>query len=362
LTRQAGILLHPTSLPGPFGIGDLGPSVDRFLDWAAAAGQTLWQVLPLNPTGGGSPYTCTSAFAGNPMLISPELLVRDGFLPAEELEIAPSFPWERVDFGAALSWKDALLRRASAHFEAHAGKAAREEFEQFVRAPEQAWLEDWALYASLKVDFGGRAWQHWEEDLSRRDPGALRLHAAAAQDEIRHQRFLQFLFFRQWDRVRREASARGIQILGDAPIYVAMDSADVWSRPELFQLDADRHPLRVAGVPPDYFSETGQLWGNPLYDWERMEQDGFGWWIARLTASLSTCDLLRIDHFRAFAAYWSVPAEDATALNGSGSRARDAGSSTPRGNRSGPFRSSRRTWATSRRRSRTCSRSSLFPA
>jgi 4-alpha-glucanotransferase len=316
VTRSAGILLHPTSLPGPYGIGDLGPSVDRFLDWAAAAGQTLWQVLPLNPTGGGSPYTCTSAFAGNPMLISPEILARDGFLPAGELENAPAFPGERVDFGAALSWKDALLRRASAHFEAHAGSAAREEFERFVRAPEQAWLEDWALYASLKKDFGGRAWPHWEEDLARRDPGALRLHSAAAQDEIRHQRFLQFLFFRQWDRVRREASARGISILGDAPIYVAMDSADVWSRPELFQLDADRRPLQVAGVPPDYFSKTGQLWGNPLYDWERMAQDDFSWWVARISASLRTCDLLRIDHFRAFAAYWSVPAGDANALNG----------------------------------------------
>ena len=316
--RSAGILLHPTSLPGPFGIGDLGLEADRFLDWAAASGLTLWQVLPLGPTGGGSsPYTCSSAFAGNPLLISPELLVREELLPGEALANAPSFPGDRVDFDGAAGWKGAILRRSWEHFLAHAGVPAREELEAFVHAPEQSgWLEDWALFAALKKDFGGRAWPEWEEDLARRDPDALRLAAVVLDGEVRYQRYLQFLFFRQWGRLRRQARARGIRVLGDMPIYVAYDSADVWAHPELFALDARFRPTHVAGVPPDYFSQTGQLWGNPLYRWDQMEQDGFSWWVARIRAGLRTCDLLRIDHFRAFAAYWSVPAADTTALNG----------------------------------------------
>ena len=316
--RAAGILLHPTSLPGRFGIGDLGPGADRFLDWAADAGQTLWQVLPLGPAGGGgSPYTCASAFAGNPLLISPEVLVAEGLLPEAALDGAPGWREDRVDFETVSPWKDHLFRWSWEHFGAAAPEGVRAEFEAFLGTPDQsAWLPDWALFAALTKNFGGRPWTDWEGDLAARDPDALRLAALAHAEETRYQSYLQFLFFRQWDRVRRRARERGIRVLGDTPIYVALDGADVWSHPDLFALDAERRPVDVAGVPPDYFSATGQLWGNPLYDWNRMEEDGFAWWIARIRASLKTCDLLRIDHFRAFSAYWAVPAGDATALNG----------------------------------------------
>lgn len=298
-------------------MGDLGPEADRFLEWAAAAGQTLWQVLPFAPTFGGSPYTCASAFAGNPMWISPDLLVREGFLPGDALAEVPAFPGDRVDFDAAHRWKDAILRRSWAHFLQHASATHRSDLAAFLAAPEQArWLPDWSLYAALKRDFGGRAWPQWEDDLARRDPDALRLAFLAVEGEVRYQSYLQFLVFWQWRRVRLRARELGIRIIGDMPIYVAYDSADVWAHPELFALDERLHPTEVAGVPPDYFSPTGQLWGNPLYRWDRMEADGFAWWVSRIAAGLRACDLLRIDHFRAFAAYWSVPASDSTALNG----------------------------------------------
>ena len=316
--RFAGILLHPTSLPGPFGIGDLGSGAERFLDWAAASGFRLWQVLPLGPTGGGhSPYTCASAFAGNPLLVSPEALAREGLLPDSALSSAPGFDPSRVDFETVVPWKEALLRRSWEHFRSHPDHPASGAFEAFLVSPERsAWLADWSLYAALKADFGGRAWMDWESDLARRDPDALRLAAAGLEEETRYQSYLQFLFFRQWEKLRVRARERGIRILGDMPIYVAMDSADVWAHPELFQLDAKGRPSAVSGVPPDYFSETGQLWGNPLYDWDRIAKDGYAWWIDRFQAVLSLCDLLRVDHFRAFSAYWAVPAADDTALNG----------------------------------------------
>jgi len=315
--RAAGILLHPTSLPGRFGIGDLGAEANRFLDWAAAAGQSLWQILPAGPAGGGSPYTCLSAFAGNPLWISPERLVEEGFLPADALADLPPFPWDRVDFDAVGRWKDRVLRRSWAHFSREAAPEARAELDAFVHAPEQGrWLADWSLYAALKRDFGGRPWPDWEDDLARRDPDALRLASLAVEEETRYQSYLQFLFFRQWRRVRSYARERGIRIIGDMPIYVAYDSADVWAHPDLFALDSRLRPVEVAGVPPDYFSATGQLWGNPLYRWERMESDGFAWWIERIAAGLRSCDWLRIDHFRAFAAFWAVPSGDPTALNG----------------------------------------------
>ena len=320
MTRRAGILLHPTSLPGRFAVGDIGPGAERFLEWAASAGQTLWQVLPLGPSGAGqSPYTTASAFAGNPVLISPERLVEDGLLAETDLAGAPPGGGEAADFDSAVPWKETLLRRAFDRF-SRGGEAPGEltgAFDAFVAAPEQAsWLTDWSLYAALKRDLGGRSWLDWEPDLSRRDPDALRLAAIALEGETRYHSFLQFLFFRQWDRVRARARELGVSILGDMPIYVASDSADVWARPELFALDADRRPVEVAGVPPDYFSKTGQLWGNPLYDWSRMERDGWSWWIERIRATLRTGDMVRIDHFRAFAAYWAVPAADETALNG----------------------------------------------
>jgi len=319
MSRRAGILLHPTSLPGRFAIGDVGPGAERFLEWAASAGQTLWQVLPLGPTGGGhSPYTAASAFAGNPLLISPERLVEDGLLVEADLDaVAPAGGGTAVDFESVAPWKEALLRRAFERFAAGTGGEISESFEAFRTAPEQAsWLADWSLYAALRREQGGRSWLDWEPDLSRRDPEALRRAGAALENDVRYEAFLQFLFFHQWERLRRRARELGVAILGDMPIYVAMDSADVWARPELFALDEERRPLEVSGVPPDYFSETGQLWGNPLYDWARMERDGWSWWIDRIRATLRTCDMVRIDHFRAFAAYWAVPAGDETALNG----------------------------------------------
>jgi 4-alpha-glucanotransferase len=307
-------------LPGRFAVGDVGPGSERFLEWAAAAGQSLWQVLPLGPSGAGhSPYTAASAFAGNPVLISPERVVEDGLLDESDLQGAPPGGGDAADFDAAVPWKDALLRRAYERFSHGGGRGGdlADGFRAFQKAPEQAgWLSDWTLYAALKRDLGDRSWLDWEPDLARRDPDALRLAGIGLEEETRYQAFLQFLFFRQWERLRRRAKELGVSILGDMPIYVAMDSADVWSRPELFALDEERRPVEVSGVPPDYFSATGQLWGNPLYDWARMEREGFAWWIDRIRAALRTADLVRIDHFRAFAAYWAVPARDETALNG----------------------------------------------
>ncbi|HEX7077222.1 MAG TPA: 4-alpha-glucanotransferase [Candidatus Eisenbacteria bacterium] len=317
--RSAGIILHPTSLPGPYGIGDLGPEADRFLDWAAAAGQSVWQVLPLGPTGyGNSPYVGLSAFAGNPLLIAPDLLVAEGLLPAASLDGAPAASGGRVAFDAAIDWKGRILRRSFEEFRASGGgSGARAALDAFRAAPERAgWLADWALFAALKERHGSAAWHDWPPDLKRREPSALARAAKDLAEEIEFHVYVQFLFARQWSRVRGEAARRGIRILGDAPIYVALDSADVWVDPSLFQLDDDLRPIAVAGVPPDYFSETGQLWGNPLYRWDRMEADGFAWWIRRVRAEGARCDLLRIDHFRGFASYWSIPAGDETAERG----------------------------------------------
>ncbi len=317
MSRSAGILLHPTSLPGPFGIGDLGPWVDRFLDWAASAGQTLWQVLPLNPIGGGgAPYGGPSAFAGNPLLISPELLLRDGFLPVAAFEDLPEFRKESVDFDAVIRWKERILRQSWEHFAAHAGRPAREELEAFRKAPFREWLADWALFAALKARFSGRPWTDWDRDLRQREPDALERASGELEAEVSFHTYLQYLFSRQWERARRVARERGVAVMGDMPIYVSLDSADVWTHPDLFDLDPDGKPTAVSGVPPDYFSANGQLWGNPLYRWDRLEETGYSWWIERIRANLSLCDLLRIDHFRAFEAYWAVPAGEPTALNG----------------------------------------------
>ena len=316
--RAAGVLLHPTSLPGPFGIGDLGPEADRFLDWAADAGFGLWQVLPLLHTGAGpSPYGCASAFAGNPLLVSPEELARDGLLEPGELRSAPGFPGDRVAWGSVIPWKRRLLERAFGRLRDGAAPGLSAELEAFTKAPEHAaWLPDWALFAAAKAKAAGAPWWAWEPALAAREAGALARVGGELSDAIALETFIQFLFFRQWARVRRHAGERGIAILGDVPIYLALDSADVWANRELFDLDESGRPLAVSGVPPDYFSATGQLWGNPLYRWNRMEEDGFAWWIARLKANLDLCDLVRIDHFRGFAAYWAVPAGETTAQNG----------------------------------------------
>jgi 4-alpha-glucanotransferase len=310
LQRSAGVLLHPTSLPGSDGIGDLGPQAYRWIDWLAETGCTLWQVLPLGPTGyGDSPYQCFSAFAGNPLLVSPELLRQDGLLTARDLDDRPEFPADRVDYGPVIQWKLQLLDRAFERYQADS-HAVQTQFETF-QVQEYGWLADLALFMSIKEAQGGVAWENWPRPLRMRDPQAL---AEARQSEaVQRHAFRQFLFFRQWTALREYAHAKGLRIIGDIPIFVAFDSADAWSHPELFYLDEERVPTVVAGVPPDYFSRTGQLWGNPLYRWEAHVQSDYQWWIDRMRATLKQVDIVRLDHFRGFAGYWAVPYGNPTA-------------------------------------------------
>jgi len=316
--RKAGILLHPTSLPGPFGIGDFGPAAAAFLDWAAEAGQSLWQVLPLGPTAwGDSPYGALSSFAGNPLLISPEALVADGLLPASELAALPRSQGQRVEFEIVRTWKEALLRAAFASFEMAPPPWIRDAAAAFVEAPEnRTWLPDWTLFSALKSRLRDRPWSEWPRELRQREPGALATARRELASEIAFHAFVQWLFHRQWERLRDHARELDIEILGDLPIYAALDSADVWARPDLFELDADGHPTAVAGVPPDAFSEDGQLWGSPVYRWERHREEGFAWWAERLGASLRLADRVRLDHFRGFEGFWAVPAGAETAREG----------------------------------------------
>jgi 4-alpha-glucanotransferase len=315
--RACGILLHPTSLPGRYGVGDLGAEAYRFVDFLAAAGQGLWQVLPLGPTGyGNSPYQCFSAFAGNTLLISPDLLVEQGLLAPEEIKDAPAFADERVEYGQGIEFKEAILRKTFENFKRAMPAVVGAEFEKFKEAS-RSWLDDYALYRSLKRERNEVAWTDWEEPLVRRDSAALDEARERLSDEIEFAKFKQFLFFDQWTRLRRYCHGKEINIIGDIPIFVAHDSADVWANPELFKLDERGRPRFVAGVPPDYFSRTGQLWGNPIYDWDRMQADGFKWWIERARAMLSLVDIIRIDHFRGFAAFWEIPGGDGTAERGS---------------------------------------------
>ncbi len=311
-TRASGVLLHPTSLPGPYGIGDLGPAAYEWVDALARAKQRWWQMLPLGPTGyGDSPYQCFSAFGGNPYLISPELLLRNGLLAESDIT-PPNFPADQVAFGPVIQYKLRLLNRAWENYQAGRAPGLRPLFSDFCAA-EADWLDDYALFMALKDAHGGQSWLTWPPELTRREPAALKKamndHGLVA---AQHQ-FRQFLFFRQWRALKEYANGKGIQLIGDAPIFVSSDSADVWAHPELFQLDAQRQPTFVAGVPPDYFSATGQLWGNPLYDWEALEKTGYAWWIARLRAAFGMVDLIRLDHFRGFEAYWEIPASQPTA-------------------------------------------------
>lgn len=321
--RASGILLHPTSLPGPFGIGDLGPAAYAFADFLHDSGQSLWQVLPLGPTGyGGSPYASYSAFAGNTLLIGPEQLVSEGLLGRSDLPSPSAIsPFsEQVDFAQVETVKSALLRQSFERYK-HAvrddsgSSDLRNDFEDFVRE-NSVWLEDYALFRALKDVREGRAWNEWEPELAQRRPAALARAREQLSDEIEAEKFYQFLFFRQWFSLKAYCNERGIKLVGDLPIFVAGDSADVWTRPEEFKLDAAGQPLVVAGVPPDYFSTTGQFWGNPLYNWERMRAGGFAWWIERVRAVLKVVDIVRIDHFRGFAASWEIPAGDTTAERG----------------------------------------------
>jgi 4-alpha-glucanotransferase len=303
-------------LPGRYGIGDLGAEAHRFVEFLHASGQSIWQVLPLGPTGyGDSPYQCFSAFAGNPLLVSPDTLVDENLLDAADLDGAPSFDGGQVDYGAVIKFKDEMLRRAFERFQRTPDDRLRAEFAQFHQAS-AAWLDDYALFRAIKDAQGGKSWLEWEPAFRHRDAGALAHARETLRDEIEAQRFYQFLFFRQWNAVRAQCHRHNIRIVGDIPIFVAFDSADVWTNPHLFKLNDDGSPRVVAGVPPDYFSKTGQLWGNPIYDWDRMRGDGFAWWTARVRATLSTVDILRLDHFRGFAACWEVPGGDETAERG----------------------------------------------
>jgi 4-alpha-glucanotransferase len=312
--RSSGVLLHPTSLPGR-GIGDLGGAAHRFVDWLAEAGQRLWQILPLVPVNeGGSPYNGLSAMGGNPLLVSPEALVRDGLLKASETG-GEELPDDRVDFPRVIAWKDALLRRAWMAFRAGAALELRPEFDAF-RARNAGWLEDYALFRALRAEHGGAAWCDWEEGLRLRHPDALARAAHRLEGEVELHEFRQWLFDRQWRALRDHAHGRGVRIVGDVPIFVAYDSADVWAHPELFELDAEGRPTVVSGVPPDYFSATGQRWGNPLYRWDRMREDGFRWWTERFRRTLEMVDVVRIDHFRGFESYWEIEADEETAVHG----------------------------------------------
>ena len=314
--RSSGLLLHITSLPGPYGIGDLGPEARAFAADLADAGCTFWQVLPLGPTGyGDSPYQTFSAFAGNPYLVSPDDLVAEGLLqPAEMVEV-PAFPRGRVDYAALIPWKRALLRRAFERFREGRFPQLEADLAAF-RARHATWLDDFALFMALKEAHGGAPWTQWPSPLRSREPTALAQARQTLADAVERVVFEQFLFFRQWQALRKAAAARGVRFIGDAPIFVAHDSADVWAHPELFCLDETGQPTVVAGVPPDYFSPTGQRWGNPLYCWETHRGQGYAWWLARLRTLLDLVDVVRLDHFRGFVAYWEIPAEAPTAEAG----------------------------------------------
>lgn len=305
--RSSGILLHPTSLPGPDGIGDLGPEAYRWVHFLQETGCKFWQILPLGPTGfGDSPYQCFSAFAGNPYLVSPTLLLEEGLLTAQDLSDRPQFSPDSVDFGNVINWKLTILDRAFARFEESNNSKLAKEMEDFT-ADQTYWLNDFALFMAIKESLGGVAWSQWPAPLRHRAPKALQEFAETNAGSIQRHIFRQFLFFRQWSSLRGYANNAGIRIIGDIPIFVAYDSADAWSNPELFHLDKDGLPKVVAGVPPDYFSPTGQLWGNPLYNWKVHKAEGYAWWIERFKSSLQLVDIIRLDHFRGFAGYWEIP-------------------------------------------------------
>ncbi len=314
--RDSGILLHPTSLPGPHGMGELGPAAIDWLDQLCEAKQNLWQVLPLGPTGyGDSPYQSLSSFAGNPLLISLDLLVEDGLLEKDELDIIPKMPPGEVVYEKIIQPRQALLQKAAQRFLYEAPVEGLSAYERY-RHRERWWLDEFAFYKALKERNKLRPWSDWPEGLARRDPAILKDAFERYHDAIEEHKALQYFFETQWQRVRKAANDRGIRIVGDVPIFVAHDSADVWAHRDLFELDDKGQPTVIAGVPPDYFSSTGQRWGNPLYRWEVHAADNFGWWRTRMRKTLERVDLVRVDHFRGFAAYWEIPASEPTAIKG----------------------------------------------
>jgi len=314
--RGSGILVHPTSFPSPYGIGDLGAGAYAFIDFLQKAKQKLWQVLPLGPTGfGDSPYQSFSSFAGNHYLISPDKLMGDGWLSHADLVDKPHFDPRSIDYGAVIGYKMNLLRRAFETFKAKASGPQKTKLTRFC-TKNDVWLEDYALFCALKEHYGGVQWQRWPKPIARRDDKALTEMKKSLADTVMFFKFLQYQFFMQWHDLKEYAGKAGVSIIGDIPIFVACDSADVWANPELYMLDSGGNPTAVAGVPPDYFSATGQLWGNPLYDWTAHNQSDFAWWAHRIEAVLSMVDIVRIDHFRGFESFWAIPADEETAVNG----------------------------------------------
>jgi 4-alpha-glucanotransferase len=313
--RGSGILLHITSLPSPYGIGDLGPSAYAFADFLLETKQAYWQILPLSPTDpvrGNSPYSCASAFAGNSLVISPDQMIQDGLLTEDEVEPFREAATDQVDYAGAIECKKGLLQAGYHRFRKRGSKT---EYQRFC-AEHASWLEDFAAFVAIKAHFGGGAWGEWPAEIRQRQKGALASLKSSLSDEIERDKFVQFLFFKQWSSLKEYCNAGGIRIIGDVPIYVSDDSADAWSNPDIFKLDEEKRPIVVAGVPPDYFSKTGQLWGNPLYRWDVLKENRYSWWVERMAHALNLFDIVRIDHFRGFAAYWEVPAGEKTAVNG----------------------------------------------
>ncbi|MBE2184222.1 MAG: 4-alpha-glucanotransferase, partial [Anaerolineae bacterium] len=314
--RSSGVLLHPTSLPGRYGMGDLGEWAFRFIDLLEASYQHIWQVLPLGPTSyGDSPYQCLSSFAGNPLLINLDELVKAGWLSMEDVASVPDFPLDRIDYGWVIPYRFGMLSLAYRKFAQSHSPETETEFHQWC-AENSHWLDDFALFMALKNENGGRPWVEWPEADALRHPEAMKLAVERHRNALLELKWIQWVFFGQWAKVKRYAGDKNIRLVGDIPIFVAHDSADVWANRELFFLDATGRPTVVAGVPPDYFSATGQRWGNPLYRWDMMAQDNYGWWLGRIRATLEMVDIIKIDHFRGFDAYWEVPASESTAIHG----------------------------------------------
>jgi 4-alpha-glucanotransferase len=315
--KRAGVCLHVTSLPGHYGIGEIGAAAHAFVDWMASTGLSVWQFLPLGPTAyGDSPYQPLSSFAGNEMLVDIGDLMDLGLLAEDEVRELTTLPDRFVDYGALIPVKTRLLYLAAGRFEETVDSETLDDFSGFLSDNDDQWLHDYALFRILKTSHGERPWPEWQPQYVHRDPEALARLENTEADRIRSLKIIQYLFFRQWARLRSHAHDQGIALFGDMPIYIALDSADAWAKRDILRIDKDGRPDSVAGVPPDYFSEDGQLWGNPLYDWDKHAADGYSWWVDRLRATSELTDLVRIDHFRGFESYWAVPAEAETARNG----------------------------------------------
>lgn len=313
--RRSGILLHITSLPSKYGIGDMGSFAYAFVDFVVSSGQKYWQILPINPTdgiNGNSPYSCSSAFAGNPLLISPEMMVIEGFLRPSDIKIATPFAEEKVEYAKVTAFKEKIFNIAYQRFQKI---KEREEFNHFVR-DQHYWLEDFALFTVIKSVYGGCGWNEWPQALKTRQPLALKAFARRHSSGLEQVKFIQFLFFRQWHKLKSYANSKNVNIIGDIPIYVNFDSVEVWRHPSFFKLNREGHMTFISGVPPDYFSRTGQRWGNPVYNWTNLKKVKYSWWVERIAHDLEMFDLMRIDHFRGFAGFWQIPAHEKLAVFG----------------------------------------------